>query len=156
MKIGLVQAYKQTPWRIQVKWFSRFLLTVVGIVMVAGLYLSISAQTASAGIEMQRQDIIRDTLQRDIADLRSQAAYLTSENVLEERARAMGYEFTAVDQVSYVVVPGYRPLLLPNLAPPPGMDLIVQPVIRSSYTNSLWDLVTDGAGKLGDRLERGS
>jgi hypothetical protein len=156
MKMGLVQAYRQTPWRIQAKWFSRFLLVVVGVVMVAGLYLSISAQTASAGIEMQRQDIKRDVVQRDIADLRSQAAYLTSENVMEARARTMDYEFTEPGQVTYIVVSGYRPPLPPNLAPPPGMDMIAQPLIKSSYTISLWDLVTDGAGMLGSRLDRGS
>ena len=156
MKIGLVQAYRQTPWRIQAKWFSRFLLVIVGVVMVAGLYLSISAQTASAGVEMQRQVIKRDTLRRDIADLSSQVAYLTSENVMEERARENGYEFAKAGQYTYVVVPGYRPHMPPNLAPPPGLDMIVQPVIKNSYTISLWDLVTDGAGRLGSRLDRGS
>ena len=156
MKVGLVQAYKQTPWRIQAKWFSRFLLAVVGLVLIAGLYLSISAQTVAAGAEMQRQDIKRDTMQRDIADLRSQEAYLTSENVMEERARAMGYEFMNAGQVTYVVVPGYRPPLLPNLAPPPGMDMIVQPILKSSYTQSLWDWVTDEVGLFGDRLDGGS
>ena len=156
MRMGLVQAYKQTPWRIQAKWFSRFLLAVVAIVMVAGLYLSISAQTVAAGIEMQRQDINRDTMQRIIADLRSQVAYLTSENVMEERASVMGYTFTSLDQVHYVVVPGYHSPLPPNLAPPPGMDMIISPVIKASYTQSLWDWVTDGAGRLNDRLDRES
>ena len=156
MKMGLVQAYKQTPWRIQAKWFGLFLLVVVGVVMVAGLYLSVSAQIASAGIEMQQQDIKRDTVRREIADLRSQLAYLTSENVVEERARGMGYEFAKGGQFTYILVAGYRPPLLPNLAPPPGMDMIVQPILKSSYTQSLWDWVTDEVGLFGDRLDGGS
>ncbi len=51
--INYVFAYKQAPWRIQRQWIGTFLLAVLGIAMVAALYLDVTAQAAISGREIQ-------------------------------------------------------------------------------------------------------
>ena len=53
MKNRLLQAYKQAPWRIQIQWIGLFLLGLVLVASIIGLYLSISAQAAASGRSIQ-------------------------------------------------------------------------------------------------------
>jgi len=56
MAQNLIQAYRQAPWRTQLQWIGFFLLGLVIIVTVAGLYLSITAQSTTAGVEIKPKD----------------------------------------------------------------------------------------------------
>jgi len=53
MKNRLLQAYKQAPWRVQLQWIGLFLLGLVLVAGITGLYLNISAQAATAGRKIQ-------------------------------------------------------------------------------------------------------
>jgi hypothetical protein len=48
MTQNVTQAYQQTPWRLQLQRFGLFLLGLVIIGLVAGLYLYITAETVSS------------------------------------------------------------------------------------------------------------
>jgi cell division protein FtsB len=131
----LVHAYRQAPWRIQRQWLGGFLLAVLGIAMVASLYLDVTAQAAIAGRQIQglSADII--AMQQSNADLQSHLAVLQSTGAMEQRAKALGYQPVDPEQVQYVVVPGYLP---------PKPELLTAPVLQPSaprippeYTESL-------------------
>ena len=131
-------AYKQAPWRVQRQWISAFLLAVLGLSMVAALYLDVTARAALTGRDIQNlsSDII--TIQQSNADLETQIAILTSNSAMETRALALNYQPVQTNQVQFIIVPGYtvpQPSILtsaPSLQPS-------TPTIQPEYTQSLLD-----------------
>jgi cell division protein FtsL len=103
----LIHAYKQAPWRVQRQYVGAFLLTVIGLSMIAALYLLVTARAAATGREIQelRAEII--TVQRANADLETQLARLTSASVMQQRAFELGYRPINPGELDYIVVPGF-------------------------------------------------
>ena len=87
----IIHAYKQAPWRIQRQWVGAFLLAVIGIAMVAALFLDVTARAAVAGREIQEMRFEIIAIQRENADLETRLAKLTSSSEMERRARSLGY-----------------------------------------------------------------
>ncbi len=138
----LVHAYRQAPWRIQRQWLGGFLLAVLGVAMVASLYLDVTAQAAISGRQIQNltSDII--SIQQGNADLQTRLAELDASNSMETRAERLGYQPVDPAQLQYIVVPGY--------APPQPDILAVAPALRPSapsippeYTESLIEWLQD-------------
>ena len=137
LRVGyLVHAYRQAPWRIQRQWLGGFLLAVLGIAMVASLYLDVTAQAAISGRQIQSltSDII--SIQHNNADAETKLAELDSTGAMEERAKRLGYQPVDPAQVQYIVVPGY-------VAPQPDILAVAPPLkpsapsIPPEYTESL-------------------
>jgi hypothetical protein len=136
--INYVHAYKQAPWRIQRQWIGAFMLAVLGLAMVAALYLDVTAQAAISGriIQDMTSEII--TNQQANFDLETKLAELTSNSAMEGRAKTLGYESVDSTQLEYLVVPGYA-------APKPeilsGVSVLKPsaPSIPPEYTESLFD-----------------
>ncbi len=134
----VVHAYRQAPWRIQRQWIGTFMLVVLGLAMVASLYLDVTAQAALSGRTIQDLSYEINSGQQTNADLQTRLSALTSTRVMEQRATALGYQPIAPDQIQYVIVPGYttpRPAILaaaPELKPS-------APSILPEYTESLID-----------------
>jgi cell division protein FtsL len=141
----LEQAYRQAPWRMQAQWSGMFLLVVISFVLIAGLYLNISAQAATAGLDIQDLQVQKDETTRRSADLRNQLAYLTSDAVMQKRAKELGYRLNRIDEPTYMIIPGYAGRETVNMAPPPGLDMIPSSVMRPAYTQSLWEWLLQGA-----------
>jgi len=133
----LFQNYKQAAWRTQIQWIGLFLAILVSVAIVLGFYVNITTRTALAGREIAyaQDDLI--TMQHKISDLEAQIASLTSAENIQERAAAMGFVPATSDEFTYVVVPGYTPKTVINLAPKPVRDL--KPIILPDYTESLFD-----------------
>lgn len=134
----VVHAYRQAPWRIQRQWIGGFLLAVLGLAMVASLYLDVSAQAAIAGREIQDISAEMSAAQQANGDLETKLSELTSTSVMEQRATALGYQPVDASQLEYVIVPGYtdpKPAILAG-APP---LLPSAPSISPEYTQSLID-----------------
>ncbi|HEX2696077.1 MAG TPA: hypothetical protein VHM28_00110 [Anaerolineales bacterium] len=133
-----VHAYRQAPWRIQRQWIGTFLLAVLGLAMVAALYLDVTAQAAIAGRDIQNISAEMIAAQHDNGDLQTKLAELTSTAAMEERAQALGYQSVEASELDYVIVPGYsapKPAILtaaPLLRP-------AAPSIPPEYTQSLLD-----------------
>ena len=112
----IIHAYRQAPWRVQRQWIGAFLLAVVGIAMIAALYLDVTARAAVAGREIQEMRVQITTIQRENADLETQLADLTSTAAMEKRAVALGYRPVQPGELDYVAVPGFAqpepPILL--------------------------------------------
>lgn len=139
MALHFIQAYQQAPWRFQRKWVGLFLLALVPVAMVAGLYLSISAQAASVMVDLQKQEDTKDRLIGDIANLKSQLAVITSAVETSKRAQALGFEPLDMTSAIYVIAADFYYKQSVDLAPPPGLDMIVVPVVKPAYTQSLWE-----------------
>ncbi|HTP03302.1 MAG TPA: hypothetical protein VMJ64_18135 [Anaerolineales bacterium] len=133
---SLVHAYRQAPWRIQRQWLGGFLLAVVGIAMIASLYLDVTAQAAISGRQIQNLagDII--AIQHNNADAETQLAALNGTAAMEERANRLGYQPVDPTVVQYIVVPGYAAPQPAILAVAPALKPAA-PSIAPEYTESL-------------------
>jgi len=147
-KINLSQAFKQAPWRSQIQLVGLFLLGLVLVILVAGIYLTISGQAAEAGLETYNLSYDRDSLERSIADSKAQLALLTSSSVMEGRAQTMGFVEADPADVVYVTVPGYTGRQTAILAPPPGITQAQPAVVTADYRESLWDWLFQGINRL--------
>jgi hypothetical protein len=105
--VQLIHAYKQAPWRVQRQWVGAFLLTVIGVAMIAALYLDVTARAAIAGREIQALRFEITAIQRTNADLETQLAKLTSTAEMERRAIELGYRPVQPGELDYVAVPGF-------------------------------------------------
>jgi hypothetical protein len=135
---SFVHAYRQAPWRIQRQWIGAFLLAVLGLAMIAALYLDVTAQAAISGRAIQEMSADTIATQHNNADLQTKLAELTSNAIMEERAQALGYQLIDPSQLDYVAVPGYstpKPAILAS-APPLKPSA---PSIPPEYTQSLLD-----------------
>ena len=154
----ITQAYSQTPWRKQVQLIGIFLLVVVGAATIAGVYLNVTARTTEIGRKIQYMqvhiygydeltgeeddpdDIIPiEELEQNIADLRTQLAYLTSYEVLSARAREMGLVPVTPEDIVYVEIAGYVEPQPVVLAPPPQPVVVRAAGIDPAFQESLFD-----------------
>ncbi len=133
------QAYTQAPWRRQLQVVAFFMLVLVFVAIIAGIYLNVTAQAVTLGQEIQdMQDQMRQVKQEN-EGLLSVLANLRSSSVMEERAKAMGFEPVQTDQLNYVEIPGYVPRQSVALASPPVSTVVTTQVISPEFSESLWD-----------------
>ena len=143
----IIHAYKQAPWRIQRQWVGAFLLAVIGIAMVAALFLDVTARAAVAGREIQEMRFEILTIQRANADLETRLAKLTSSEEMKRRASALGYRPVQPGELDYIAVPGF-------VAPEPELLRAAEDVtipetsLPYEYTESLLEWL-DGRIKSG-------
>lgn len=146
----IIHAYKQAPWRVQRQYIGAFLLLVVGLSMIAALYLDVTARAAMAGREIQELRFEIATLQRANADLETQLADLTSTVEMERRALELGYRPVRPGELDYVAVPGFA-------APEPDILSAAQDaapysqVLPVEYTQSLIEWMDDRIAVGGSR-----
>jgi hypothetical protein len=139
MKNRILQAYKQAPWRIQIQWIGLFLLGLVLIASITGVYLSVSAQAAASGRKIQSLERQINTINNEIAELTSDLATARSVDRMKTKAQTLGYVHLDPHQAVYLEIPGYDPLADLVLAPPRVNIIVESPSVLSSYRTSLWD-----------------
>ena len=83
-----------------------------------------------------------DAQKRAIADMDSTLASLTSTSQMNKRALAMGFQVVDPGNETYMMIPGFIPRDTAQLAPQPGPLEIQPPLIKPSYTESLWNWFT--------------
>lgn len=152
VRVTLTQAFKQAPWRNQVQFAGLFLLALVFVILIASVYLSISGRAAAAGLSAYNLNLERQDLEREIADRKAQIAILTSSNVMESRAKEMGFQRIDPSQAVYVTIPGYPGKQPVTLADPPGISNPSASIILSAYRQSLWDWLFTGITRLGESV----
>ena len=140
----IVQHVRQAHWRVQRQWIGLFLLGLVAVSMVAGIYLNITVRATLAGREiLSLQNQLIDK-QRANSDQETILAGLTSIESMQQRAKAMGFGPADPGNITYVVVPGYTPKTAVDMSQP-GADSQGQsqkPVLLPAYTESLFDWIT--------------
>ncbi len=139
----LVQAYRQTPWRIQTQGGVLFLIVIILGVSVLWVMTSVTVQASSAGLEIQQYESEQEDLQRQIAALRTDIASQTSTAQMQKRAEAMGFKPVDPANITYIVVPGYKGRESSVQAAAPETN--IQPMlVKPAYTQSLWEWLLQG------------
>jgi cell division protein FtsL len=133
----LAQSYSQAPWRKQLQVVGIFLLALVLVALVSGIYLSVSARTAAVGRDIQSMQRKIEDLDREIENLQSQLAAIRSSTEMEARAMQMGFEPLQPDQILYLHIPGYIARQPVILAPSEQRALVSAHVLPPQYTESL-------------------
>lgn len=139
--IKLNQAYSITPWRKQLQWIGVFLLVLVFASLVAGIYLNVTSRASSMGRTIQSKRLEMQAVERNIADLESQLARLTSAVGMRNKAKELGFRPLNINGALFVKVHNYSGRQDVVLAPPP------QPVIGAlmdanpEYSQSLLDWI---------------
>jgi hypothetical protein len=139
----LTQAYRQTPWRTQLQWIGLFLLTLIIIATVAGVYLSVSAGAAAVGREIQQFEYDREELAREIADKRTLLAQLTSTSQMSKRATELGYAAIQAGSIQYMVIPGYIPRQPASLVTTSAYAAYQPSLVEPRFTQSLLEWITE-------------
>ena len=106
--------------------------------MVAALYLTVTSRTAIAGREIQDLTDSIAVSQQVSSDLQTQLANLTSAEVMEQRAREIGFRPVEPSDLEYLVVPGYVAKDAVNLSSSAQLQLNVL-AIPPEYNQSLLD-----------------
>ncbi len=149
---NIFQAYKQTPWRKQFQVIGLVSASVVFVAIVAGVFLNVTARAATYGREVQAIQRDAREIEREIEDLQSNLAILTSARDMKKRAEDKG--FISVNPVTAVYLkiptyPGEQPVeLAPDLGPlkPP-----IVPQLPPRYTQSLFDWIREAMYKIGQK-----
>ena len=129
MEKDLLQAYKQAPWRTQIQRVGAFLLVVVVIAVIAGLYLNISGQSAATGRRIQNLESELADLKRENKYLQTQLGAIQSVRELSARLDSLKMRPLTIDEALYLEVPGYIPAGVSSLAPPPVIKAEPSPII---------------------------
>lgn len=145
----MAQAYRQAPWRIQTQ--RGVLLFIVAILGASVLWVmvSVTVQAASAGLEIQDLESEQEELRRRITGLKTQYASLTSAAIMEARASEMGFQPITPEDITYVVIPGYRGRE-PEIQAPSTGSTMPQPLVKPAYTQSLSEWLLQGLLELNE------
>lgn len=134
----IVQTVRQAHWRVQRQWIGLFLLGLVLVAMVAGIYLNITVRATLAGreIQMLQSDITNN--QQANSDQETQLASLSSVDSMQKRAEAMDFQPADPADIIYIIVPGYTPNTAVNMSSPvtnQSQEILILP----EYSESLFD-----------------
>jgi hypothetical protein len=139
----LTQAYRQTPWRTQFQWIGLFLLGLILVATVAGIYLSVSAGAAAVGREIQQLEYEREMIAREIADKRTLLAQLTSTGQMSKRAGELGYQSIQPGAAQYMVITGFIPRQPASLVTSTTYNAYQPSLVEPRYTQSLLEWITE-------------
>ena len=135
----IFQAYRQTPWRKQIRLVALFAATVAAFALIAGIYLDVTARAATIGRAVQDFQHNREGLEQEIEDMQSELAHLRSVSVMSARAEKLGFVSLNPGTLTYLEVSGYQSRTVANLAPSPGIQFASALRIPSIYTQSIFD-----------------
>ncbi|MCJ7694431.1 MAG: hypothetical protein MUO40_03310 [Anaerolineaceae bacterium] len=147
----LLQAYKQAPWRVQLQWIGIFMLVLVLIAAIAGVYLNLSARASSAGRAIQSLEYKASEIEREINDLSTRLAYILSSDQMLTRIKKSEMQMLDPKRALYIEVPGYIPHTSFALGKTPGSTNNSFTTLKSEYTDSLWDWFIDNIWSAPDK-----
>jgi len=151
---SLTQAYSQAPWRRQMQLIGLFLLVLVLVAVVVGIYLNVTARAATIGRQILYMQADIENLELINTDLNTKLGVLTSAAEMEKRALEMGFQPIERDQALYIVVPGYPGRKQPILAPEPTPVIAISASLPPAFTESLLDWLWQRAAMI-SRLAAG-
>jgi hypothetical protein len=137
----ILQAYRQTPWRKQIRLVALFAAAVAASSLVAGIYLDVTARAATIGRSVQDFQQNREDLEQEIENMQTELAYLRSVSVMNARAEKLGFSSLSPGTLTYLEVPGYQSRTVASLAPSPGSQFASSARLPYIYTQSLFDWI---------------
>jgi cell division protein FtsL len=140
----IVRKVRQAHWRVQRQWIGLFLLGLVAVSMVAGIYLNITVRATLAGREVQMLQPTLSSNRQKNSDLETKLAGLNSVESMQTRAKALDFQPVDPEDITYVYVHGYTPKTAVNMSQPTpaNQDQSKKPALMPEYTESLFDWIT--------------
>lgn len=136
------QAFRQAPWRHQLRLTGGVALPLILFLVVSAIYLAVNAKVANAGRAVLSLEKQMAALERENAELVTRLAQETNPDRMMARAMSLGFVPAAPGQVEYLVVDGYTgpPEFVAPLpsASQPEEDRLLSP----AYTETLGDWLT--------------
>jgi cell division protein FtsB len=108
MAESLIQAYSNSPRRQKLQIIGGIFMAIVTAAVMLILYLVVSARAVSMGRQLQQAKDEIDQLVYEGVNYRNQIAKLSRFEVMEEKAKEMGFRAPYPGEVFYVPVPGYK------------------------------------------------
>lgn len=105
----LGHALRRTGWQPQRQAFALAVLGIFVSIVIGALYLSQAASTSTLGRQLEDLIALRNELEQTNQQLRAEIASLQSVPRLRARARELGFELAARDQIEYLTIEGYNP-----------------------------------------------
>ncbi len=139
--LQLIQAYQHTPWRSQLRLIGMFTAVLVGLAVVGSIYVSVTAQAGEEGRKIQFLKETAVGYTRENANLESEYALLTSAEVLEQRARELGFIPVSPGQLVYLPVPGLNLPPVGQVAPPSQFIESPDTTLPPEFSQTLFDWV---------------
>lgn len=133
------QAYKQAPWRRQLRSIGMSLMPVIAIVVVVSIYLIISGEAAAAGLEIMEMHYDEEEILRIIANHRTELAWNTSYSEMQKRTEKAGFETAPAEAIHFMTVEGYQGQNTALLAVPLDSENTLGPLVNEYYQESLWE-----------------
>ena len=133
---NFTQAYSQAPWRKQLQGIGVFMTILAVLLLAASVYISVTARTATVGKDIQRYRLQAESLELEIANMRTHLADLTSVATMKKRAIDLGFRQATQEDIIYVKVPGYFGNTVIDLAPVPQIVEVAKPELSPAYTQS--------------------
>lgn len=135
-------AFRQAPWRHQLRLTGGVALPLITFLVVSAIYLAVNAKLANAGRVVLTLEREMAALERENAELVTRLAEVTNPEQMAARAAALGFAPVAPDQVEYLVVDGFGGLPdfvapLPSASDPEDGGLL-----SPAYTETLGDWLT--------------
>ncbi len=99
------QAYRELPWRKQLRWLTGALAVAVAIAAVIGLEVHLSAEAVALSYQTRSLQEATVTAQQEIVEMQTALAQVYSVAALQQWAEAHGYRQVTPDQMHFVPVP---------------------------------------------------
>jgi hypothetical protein len=138
----MVNAYKQAPWRSHIQRLGIYLTILVGLLLVAGFYLYVTEKAAAAGVAIQNLEYEKGRIEREIATMNTNIAYLTSNKIMTKRAEELGFKSSSPSISLYIPVDGYQERGINELPVSATAIGLPNSILQPMYTQSIWDMVT--------------
>lgn len=138
-----IQSHRQAPWRGQTQ---RLVITLVIAILstsIMWVMLSVTVQAGAAGLEIQYMEEEQEELLRQIANMRTQYAILTSADRMITEAVRMGFEPLKPENITYMVVPSYMGRKS-SISVTRSTTSQSERLIKPGYTQSLWEWMQEG------------
>lgn len=137
----IIQAYRNTPWRIQLQIIGLFSATLVFLAIIAGVYLNVSARASTIGRKVQSIQATQEVVEREIEDLETRLADVTSAEAMERRAEEAGYKVSSPQDTTYLVVDGYPGKQVALLSPALQRASTTMEKLPGDFTISLFEWI---------------
>ena len=133
---------QQASWRTRRQTIGTILLVIVGIVMVAALYLDVAARTTLVGREIQVLEWEIGEIRAENANLKTELAHLLSYHEVAVRSDLLGFRRATAEETHYLIVPGYQGDSPVQLVTEDSVDA-QNNLLKEAYTQSLFDWLGD-------------
>ncbi len=136
--MNISRPIQQAPWRTRRQRIGAVLLVIVGISMLAALYLGVTSQATLIGREIQALEREISFAKEENANLKTELAGLMSYDSTKIRSTALGFRPATAEETHYLYIPGYEGSQTINLANDIHQNTNAT-LLSAEYTQSLFD-----------------